>query len=153
MTDFKEIWLPLGDRFYRLAFYMLEQQADAQDAVQELYLKLWGSQDKLGAVKNPLAYGMTLLKNICIDKIRKRTKPQETEIPTEEPPDRQIIAKDTLQRLLKEIDLLPGQQAGLIKMRAIDGLEYSEISELTGLSQIHIRVLVSKARKTLKSKI
>jgi DNA-directed RNA polymerase specialized sigma24 family protein len=38
-------------------------------------------------------------------------------------------------------------------MRTLEGLEYEEISQRTGLSQINIRVLISKARKTLKKNI
>ena len=41
MEDFRNIWLPLSERFYRVAWYLLESEQDAEDAVQELYLKLW----------------------------------------------------------------------------------------------------------------
>ena len=40
MNDLRDIWLPLADRFYRAAYYLLESQEDAEDAVQELYLKI-----------------------------------------------------------------------------------------------------------------
>ena len=40
MNEIKKIWLSLSDRFYRVAYHILESQEDAEDAVQELYLKL-----------------------------------------------------------------------------------------------------------------
>jgi len=61
--------------------------------------------------------------------------------------------KDTLRYLLGEMEKLPPNQRDVLKMRAVDGLEYEEISQRTGLSQVHVRVLVAKARKTLRSKI
>ena len=64
--------MPLSERFYRAAYYMLESQQDAEDAVQELYLKLWRSRDSLSGLRNPVAYGLSLLKNICLDRIRRR---------------------------------------------------------------------------------
>ena len=116
MTDFRNIWMPLAERFFRAAYYMLESQQDAEDAVQELYLKIWKSHANLTDLKSPVAYGMSLLKNICIDRIRRR-------------------------------------EAQVMKMMVIEDLDYKEISERTGLSQVHVRVLISTARKTLKQKL
>ena len=72
MNDFSNIWIPLADRFYRVAYYLLESEEDAEDALQELYLKLWAARSGLSGVQNPPAYGISMLKNICIDRIRKR---------------------------------------------------------------------------------
>lgn len=160
MDDFKEIWIPFAERFYRVAFHLLEDEADAEDAVQELYLKLWTSRDSLSDIRTPLAYGITLLKNICIDKVRRRGLRQAEPLDagqaerthlSEAPPDRRAVLRDMLKRLLEEMEKLPGKQAEVLKMRALEGLEYKEISQRTGLSGVHVRVLVSMARKTLKN--
>ena len=158
MTDFRNIWMPLAERFYRAAYYMLESQQDAEDAVQELYLKLYESNHRLNAVSNPLAYGISVLKNICIDRIRRRTVrksgPVDERIPLEEaPPDSRAVLKDLLESLMIEMDKLPEIQARVLKMKTVEGLDYKEIAEMTGLSQVHVRVLVSTARKTLKRKL
>ena len=54
---------------------------------------------------------------------------------------------------LTEMDKLPDMQARVLKMKTVEGLDYKEIAETTGLSQVHVRVLVSTARKTLKRKL
>ena len=59
----KATWLPLENGFYRVALYMLEDAADAADAVQDLYIRLWTSRDKLDSIRQPKAYGLTMLKN------------------------------------------------------------------------------------------
>lgn len=158
MNDFSNIWLPHAERFYKVAFYLLESESDAEDAVQELYLKLWKIHDSLGDVKNPVAYGISVLKNICMDRIRKRyvrkAEPLEKAPPLEDtPPERRSESRDTLRYLIGEMEKLPQKQRDVLIMRAIEGLEYEEISRRTGLSQVHIRVLISQARKTLRSKI
>ncbi len=158
MEDFRDIWIPLAGRFYRVAYCMLESEADAEDAVQELYMKLWTGRERLGNVRNYVAYGILVLKNICIDRIRRRsaarTEPMDSaQSPKEAPPDRRMAEKETLKLLLHEMEKLPENQAKVLRMRAIDGLEYEEISQRTGLSEGNIRVLVSKARKTLKEKL
>ena len=158
MSDFSNIWLPLADRFYKVAFYLLESESDAEDAVQELYLKLWSARSSLENVNNPVAYGISMLKNICIDRIRRRTARQ-TEPLEKAPPLAEVSAhrhteiKDTLRFLLKEMEKLPQKQREVLKLRVMDGLEYEDISRQTGLSQVHVRVLVATARKTLKKKL
>ena len=62
-----------AELFYRVAFHLLESREEAEDAVQELYLKLYESKHRLMAVSEPLAYGISVLRNICIDRIRRRT--------------------------------------------------------------------------------
>ena len=98
------------------------------------------------------------MKNICIDRIRKRTirqaEPLEKAPPLEDaPPERRSESRDTLRYLIGEMEKLPQKQRDVLIMRAIEGLEYEDISRRTGLSQVHVRVLIAQARKTLRSKI
>ena len=158
MNEIKEIWLPLSNRFYRVAYHILESQQDAEDAVQELYLKLIKTPDKFSNIQDPTAYGITILRNICIDIIRRRDKRRSEElheymIADVDSPDKSATEKDKLRILIHEIDRLPQKQSKVLKMRAIEGLEYDEISQRTGLSQVNIRVLISIARKTLKKNL
>ena len=146
-----------GDMLYRLCLIMLKNESDAEDAVQELYIRLHAAVRNGKAPKNMTAYAMSVLKNICIDTMRRRmVRKAETvdeRIPLEDPlPDSRMASKDMLERLMTEMDKLPDPQARILKMKALEGLDYKEISERTGLSQVHVRVLVSMARKTLKRK-
>lgn len=158
MSDFNTIWIPLADRFYRVAYYLLESEEDAEDAVQELYLKLWAARSGLSGVQNPSAYGISMLKNICIDRIRKRmvrkAEPLE-KVPHPEDMDQESRTdmKDTLRYLLLEMEKLPQKQRTVLRMKAVEGLKYEDIARRTGLSEVYIRVLVTMARKTLKSKV
>ena len=158
MNDFRNIWMPFADRFYRAAYYMLESPQDAEDAVQELYLRLWRSRESLHDLRNPLSYGLSLLKNICIDRIRRREirKHEPLDVGTrvaDSPPETVLDAKDELRYVMAEIDRLPDKQAQIMRMMVLENLDYGNIAERTGLSQVHVRVLVSMARKTLKKKI
>lgn len=158
MNEINEIWLPLSNRFYRVTYHILESQEDAEDAVQELYLKLIKAPDKLSNVHDPAAFGITILRNICIDIIRRREKRRSEElheymIADVSSPDKATAEKDRLRLLIHEIDRLPQKQSIVLRMRALEGLEYDEISQRTGLSQVNVRVLISIARKTLKKNI
>lgn len=158
MNDFRKIWVPLAERFYRVAYHLLESRDDAEDAVQELYLKILSIPGKLVYVRDPAAYGITLLKNICIDRIRRRESRRAEQLEDfmaadASGPERKMTEKDTLSRVMKEMERLPEKQAKVLRMRALEGLEYDEIARRTGLSQVNIRVLINMARKTLKKSI
>ena len=154
MTDarFHTVWIPLQERFYRVAFYLLEDRADALDAVQDLYVKLWKMRDSLDLVRNPGAYGALLMRNLCIDRIRRvrASEPLEDDLPGPPPPDEELLAKETLGTLLQAVERLPDSQRNLLKLHFLQGLSYDEIAASTGLSPLNIRVQVSLARKKLK---
>lgn len=159
---FTQVWLPLSGRFYKVAFYILESRPAAEDAVQDLYVRLWNVRDQLDTVLNPAAYGISVLKNLCLDRIRHaavaRTEtldlPQGIPIAGDDPPpDRLLAVRMALERLRERIRALPDKQRQVVQMRIFEGLEYDEITARTGLSGIHLRVLLSKARKTLKQEM
>jgi RNA polymerase sigma-70 factor (ECF subfamily) len=154
MTDarFHTVWIPLQERFYRVAFYILEDRADALDAVQDLYMKLWKIRDSLDLVRNPGAYGALLMRNLCIDRIRKLAPSEELpdDLPGKEPPDEELIRKESLGSLLRAMDTLPDSQRKLMRLHVLQGRSYDEIAAETGLSPLNIRVQVSLARKKLK---
>ena len=154
MTDarFHTVWIPLQDRFYRVAYYLLENRADALDAVQDLYVKLWKMRDTLDIVRNPAAYGALLVRNLCIDRIRRLTPadPLSDNITGMAAPDEGIVAKETLGAVMQAMERLPDSQRKLLKLHLLQGLSYDEIAAETGLSPLNIRVQVSLARKKLK---
>ena len=149
---FHTVWIPLQERFYRVAYYILEDRADALDAVQDLYLKLWQRRESLDLVRNPGAYGALLMRNLCIDRIR-RLSPSEAlsdNLPGKDPPDEELIRKEALGSLLQAMETLPDSQRKLLKMHLLQGLSYERIAAETGLTPLNVRVQISLARKKLK---
>lgn len=157
MTEsaFHTVWIPLQGRFYRIAYYILESEADAKDAVQDLYLKLWNLRDHLELVHNPSAYGTMLLKNLCIDRIRRTrpNQPPDEAVAMEPSADETLEAHEELGLVRKAIDNLPSTQRKLFSLRVFNGLSYEEIAQKTGLSPLNIRVQVSLARKRIKQSL
>lgn len=158
---FKEVWLPLSDSFYRVAYSMLGTEADARDAVQDLYIRLWNARHNLDTVSSPLPYGIRVIRNICIDRIRLRSARGESqdvesvkknrlqELGIQAGADRVMIDREMLGILGRTMDSLPENQRKVMEMRFFRQLDYDEIVEKTGLSAINVRVLVNRARKTV----
>ena len=151
---FQTEYICLADTFYRVAWYILEDAAEAEDAVQELFLKLWDRRDVLDGIRSPKGYGITLLRNLCLDRIR-RSRKMETPAALPEPElpggqDESIDEKERLAKVLAAIKSLPDRQREVLTLRTLDGLSYEEISERTGINYLTLRVLLSQARNKLK---
>ena len=155
--QFKRIWIPLSSSFYNVAWHFLEEEADAEDAVQDLYVRLWNSKDSLEKVQNPRAYGLTLIRNICIDRLRQKNNRRAEELTEDRtvrlispPEDVKTIDRESAQRLLTAMKKLPQQQRMVMFCRFFKDMDIKDISRQTGLSNVNVRVMITRARSTLK---
>lgn len=154
---FRNDWLPLRDGLYRVAYSLLGSTDEAEDAVQDLYLKLWQSGDVLDGVRNPKAYCLTLLRNSCLDRLRSKQVRGRSSIdgvePEQPPDDGKFDDRQKMRAVLEAIENLPERERKILKMKVIDDLSYERIQECTGISYLSLRVLLSGARKKLKKTI
>lgn len=158
--EFKDVWLPLTDWFYRVAYSILESEQDAEDAVQDLYIRLWNQRHSLDTVQSPQAYGTRVIKNICLDRLRSSGK-RRTDVSSDSSDvklsdsasapsaDRRMISREMLARLSEAMSRLPDNQRTVMEMKFFRQMDYDEIVRKTGISAINVRVLVSRARKTV----
>jgi RNA polymerase sigma-70 factor (ECF subfamily) len=152
--NFKKVFLPYHVKLYRIAYRFLENQADAEDIVQETYIKLWQKRDELESLINPESFAVTLLKNSCLD-ILKKVKPEisriyEMNIPAIDSLSVQVENRDKLDHIQVIMNQLPVQQKQIIQLKIWDNLPDEEIEKQTGLKKGHIKVIVSRAKKTIK---
>ncbi|MBP5795735.1 MAG: sigma-70 family RNA polymerase sigma factor [Bacteroidales bacterium] len=152
--QFCDIYLPLTDGFYRVAYYILESEQDARDAVQDLFIKLWNSRDTLDSVHDPMGYGIRLLKNLCIDRIRKESRLARAdlseEIPADDTADGPQAAKEQAERVMRAVRKLPERQRAVLEMKLLRGMSNEQISQETGMSNLAVRVMISRARTKIK---
>jgi len=148
--------LSLSDRLFRLAKSILRNAEAAQDAVQDLNLKLWEKRSALDEIENMPAFTMKSMRNLCLDTIRQQR--EEDELPveiefTEPNPYQQTEQKDLVKRIRNMIDDLPELQRTVIRMRDVEGMELSEIADITSLSENAVTVNLSRARQKIREKI
>lgn len=151
---FNTEFLPLAPLLYKIAFHILEQADEAEDAVQETFLKLWEMRDRLDTVESPKAYSIRILKNECLSRLRraKKTVPAEQSLIKEAfpPTDENLDARRRLHKVLGAIKSLPDSQRQILFLRTMEGLSYEEISHRMGMSQLTLRVLLARARGQLR---
>lgn len=150
--EFKQRFLPLSRRLYVVAWRLTANRQDAEDVVQECYIKLWNKRNDLAHVVNIEAYAVTLVKRLCYDAHKARHDTEKTVLydnvsaTTENVTEQQ----DELNHVQKFINQLPEQQQIVIKMRDIEDFSFEEIERKTSLSPVNVRVLLSRARKTIR---
>jgi RNA polymerase sigma factor (sigma-70 family) len=154
-TDFNDLVHQLNRKLYGYAFRILRNQEEAEDAVQEVFIKLWKMNEKLSEYNSIDALATTMTKNYCIDQIRKLKHFHQEEFNGQvnlsaPSPHEQMENRESGDILNTIIDNMPEQSAELVKLREIDGLSYEEISSQTGINVNSIRVTISRARKYIR---
>jgi len=157
--DFKTDVLPISNKLLRFAHQILQDDEEAKDVLQDVFLKLWQKRDELGKVENLEAFAMRMVRNQCLDVIRARRTISVELVKKHNLPDEESAEGEYLERadsvgLIKRIIAgLPDLQRTVIHLRDIEQLEYEEIAEATQLNVNAIRVNLSRARKKVRDEI
>ena len=72
--EFKTRLLPVKNKLFRFALSLLQNRQEAEDSVQEVYIKMWKMRNDLGKYKSTEALMMTITRNHCLDKLKSKKK-------------------------------------------------------------------------------
>jgi len=157
-SEFLNIVLPFKDKVFRLAKRLLVSREEAEDATQEILLKLWNKKEQIQEYKNVEAFSMTMTKNFCLDKLKSKHA-QNLKIvhsnyqDKNESLQKKVELNDSLNWVSKLMEELPEQQKIIIQLRDIEQYDFNEISKMLDMNETAIRVALSRGRKTLREKL
>ncbi|MBT8263623.1 MAG: RNA polymerase sigma factor [Bacteroidia bacterium] len=155
--EFLTTVMPFKDKLYRLAKRLLVSNDEAEDAVQEIYLKLWKGRDKIGNYKNPEAFAMTMTKNFCLDRLKSKQagnmKIVHSNFQNSDNVERKVEAIDGVSLVFQIMETLPEQQRMIVQLRDVEQYEFAEIAEMLESNETAIRVALSRARKVLREEM
>lgn len=156
-SEFKLLVMPYSSRLYRMAFRLMSSREEAEDIVQEVYVKLWGMRNQLNSYNSIEALAVRITRNLCLDNLRRRKVNQnamKAEQMKEEmhsvSPAEQLEKKEEAEMIHTLIAALPEPQRSLVHLRHLEGKEYEEISEMVNMNVNAIRVSISRARKQMR---
>lgn len=157
-AEFVKLVMPFKDKVFRLAKRLLVSKEEAEDATQEILMKLWNNQDKIEEYNNVEAFSMTMTKNFCLDRLKSK-QAQNLKIVHSNYQDnttslqKQVELNDSVDWVSKIIEALPEQQKIILQLRDIEQYEFEEIAEMLEMNQTAIRVALSRARKTIREQL
>ncbi len=157
-TDFIKLVTPFKDKVFRLAKRLLVSSEEAEDATQEILIKLWNNRVKIAEYRNTEAFAMTMTKNFCLDRLKSK-QAQNLKIVHSNYQDytislqKEVENRDSVSWVSKIIEELPEQQKIILQLRDIEEYDYDEIAKVVDMNPTAIRVALSRARKTIREKL
>lgn len=164
-----ELFHRYQEKIYNLAYRMMGSREEAEDLVQDVFVKVYESADQYQEKASFFTWLYRLAVNLSIDRLRKRKRegleplenPDSEEdislidrLPAEDPsPEELAIAreqKERIQRVLEEVD---SRYRTIIILRDLEALSYSEIATILGCSIGTVRSRLHRGRRLLKVKL
>ena len=155
-----------SEKMIRLALRMVNNRSDAEDIVQEAFLRLYRSLSSFRGDSRISTWLYRIVSRLCIDHLRREkikrklfffSRPSDTYDPIEQTAsseatqDDQAIAREQLGHVLTALNRLSPRQRAVLTLRHQEELPLNEIAEILGLSVGSIKVHLHRAVKTLRS--
>lgn len=144
------------DRLFRAAYLRVGSRADAEDIVQDVFLKLFRSDENLRHVRNLEHYLFRSVTNSCRDFLRRRQFNLvgiETVESASVDESESLIYEEYL-RISKLLETLPEEQAEVVRLKCTDGLKFREIAMILEIPEAtaksRYRYGISHIQKSLK---
>jgi RNA polymerase sigma-70 factor (ECF subfamily) len=162
MTDTTEAITALVEEYaatlYRVAYSVTRNVAEAEDAVQETFLRVLRHRDKLPEIRDRRVWLVRIVWNVVLDKKRRAKTRPETDDITEHArnlraagfaADQQAISSQQYQRILALIDQLPRKEREAILLSAVEELSTAQAAAVLGTTESSIRSRIFRARRAL----
>ncbi|WP_297693603.1 sigma-70 family RNA polymerase sigma factor [uncultured Eudoraea sp.] len=157
-SEFLNVVMPFKDKLYRLSKRLLISSEEAEDATQEVLMKLWSKNSNIANYKNVEAFAMTMTKNFCLDKLKSKQSSNLKLVHSNYEDgstslQKQLEARDSISWVEKIMEELPEQQKLVLQLRDVEEYDFKEIADLLEMQPTAVRVALSRARKTVREKL
>ncbi|GAA4470536.1 RNA polymerase sigma factor [Nibrella saemangeumensis] len=157
LQAFKQRILPVQGRLFRVAQLFLRNREEAEDAMQDVLLRLWTNRQQLESYQSLEALAVKMTKNLCLDRLKAHHHQKISSgddlldvAGSDVSPYRQVELADSAGLMHRLMDALPEPQKLVLHLRDVEEYSFEEIEEVTGYSVNNIRVMLSRARQRLR---
>jgi RNA polymerase sigma-70 factor (ECF subfamily) len=143
---------------YRVAYSVLRNPADAEDAVQETYVRVLRHRDSLGEIRDPRVWLVRTVWNVVLDRKRRaKTRPETDDIAdlARQLPAAGLTAEERVasaqhhEHVLRAVARLPEKEQRVLILSAFEELSSVEIAQILGTTESTIRSRLFRARNLL----
>jgi len=159
-TDaFEALYDLYSDRIFRYIRIKVQHQQQAEDLLQEVFIKVWRALPRLETNSNFPAWTYRIAHNAINDHFRKAYRtPQMVSIDEDlniassaQSPDENLSRKLDLAAVKEQLDLLPPQYKLVLELRFVQDFTIPEVAAVLGKTQVAVRILQHRALKKLKA--
>jgi RNA polymerase sigma factor (sigma-70 family) len=156
LNDFKIKILPTKNKLFRAAFRIVGNTAEAEDVVQEVFIKIWNKRGELRNIENLEAFCMRMTKNLAIDKTRSKHKRTQNLgegldfVTRSANPHQKVESNDTIGQVRQLMKQLPDKQRMVMQLRDIEEMTYDEIGDALEIPMNQVKVNLFRARKKIR---
>ncbi len=152
IEEFSQIAINLRSRLLKVAATLEGGDAEAEDFVQETYLRMWAMRQKLDTHTNLEALAIKIIKGVAIDHWRHRKMEcAESNRPKELAAEQEWTdGKDDMELIQDIVDHLPPLQQQVFRLKEIDGYENEEIAKICNCKPEALRQNLSRARRHIQ---
>lgn len=140
---------------FRVAYRMLQDQAEAEDVTQETFLRAWKILPDWQPKAKFSTWACTVALNLCRDRIRKKKPVLMDELPervdTDLRPEEALASQQAVANIEARIAALPDRQREALSLCALEGMSNIEASEVMQVSVSALESLLARARRSLRS--
>ena len=138
---------------YGFALSLLKNASDAEDVLQDTYVRIWSSAEGYSPMGKPMAWILTIAKNLATSKLRERSKA--ADIPEEEwllfQAETPAVSSDDRIALSSAMKTLSEEERQIVMLYAVSGLKHKEIAEFMSLPLSTVLSKYSRSLKKLKN--
>lgn len=157
--DFEKNIYPLKDKLYRFSLSILGNIKDAEDIVQDTFIKIWNRRSQLDEIENIEAWSMRATRNLCLDRLKRKGRlyaeiEQHTHL-SDPSVDiaKKLDLKDKMSHVQSIIASLPEKQRAILSLRDIEGFSYKEISDVLNISLNDVKSGIHRGRKKIQQEL
>ncbi len=167
-TAFEQLVLANQNQIYRLCFHMVGNADDAEDMVQETFLKAWRNLEGFQGDSSFSTWLYRLASNCCLDFLRSQKRRPTVSMTTEDEegeeqtievadnsatPEEELLLKEEQSEIAQAMASLDEEQRQILTLRVVNDLSYTEIGEMLSLKEGTVKSRLARARENLRKKL
>lgn len=158
--NFLQRVMAVKDKLFRFAFRLTGQRVEAEDVVQEVFLRVWNKREQADQIANLEAFCMQIARNLSIDRLRQKDRqhsdleqlPEARDI-DHRTPEQWALQQDLAQKVRQLVEQLPIKQKMVLQLRDIEEMSYQEIAQTLDISMDQVKVNLFRARNFIREQL
>ena len=161
---FEEIFTAHKDKVYTLCYRYLQQEQEAEDAVQDIFVKIFKKKDTFREEAQMSTWIYRISMNHCLDILKSKRRKQEfyrlvSHLPFMESraetgkTENKLEDKEAFERIQKYILQLPEKQLNALVLNRLEGLSIEEVSKIMNMSYKAVESLLQRAKQNLQKQL